>query len=125
MLQQCIEWYERFGAPEDEEEHRVEIGRLVDRIEQAFSDPAKVSPDRQMIGVWRHQDDGSTTYDLVGSLGGKSLESVMRVVIVTHEKSGELQKPEQAGLFPTVIDGTSYLNLARAKQEQLAKIQES
>ena len=96
-----------------------------DDSKNPLSDPVKSTPDKQLIGVWRHQEDGSTTYYLVGSLGGKSLESVMRVVIVTHEKSGELQKPEQAGLFPTVIDGTSYLNLARAKQEQLAKIQES
>lgn len=89
-----------------------------------LSDPVKASPDKHLMGVWRHQDDGSTTYYLVGDLGGKTPESVMRVVIVTHEKSGRLQEPQQAVLFPTVIDGDNYLNLAPAKQEQLAKIQE-
>ena len=89
-----------------------------------LSDPAKSSPDKHLIGVWQHQNDGSTTYYLVGILGGKAPESMMRVVIVTQEKSGELQKPAQAVLFPTTIDGTGYLNLVAAKQEELAKIQE-
>ena len=87
--------------------------------------PSQASPDERLIGVWRHAYDGGTTYYLVGRLGGKAPESVMRVVSVTQPKGGELHQPHQMLLFPSRIGGESYLNLAGVSEEQLASIRES
>jgi hypothetical protein len=95
-----------------------------DDSKNPLSSPADSSPDKQLIGIWQHDGGTNTTYYLVGYLGGEALKNVMRVVIATREKDGKLQQPEQGMLFPTALEGTSYLNLAAADQNQLAKVQD-
>lgn len=90
-----------------------------------LSDPAKASPDERLTGVWQKSDSGTTTYYLVGHLGGKAPEAVMRVVSITKFEDGRLGEPNQFLLFPTDIAGKSYLNVGLVTQEQLATIQET
>lgn len=49
LLRQCVEWYDRFGIPEVEEEQRVEIGSLVGRIEQTFEAEDPLPPLRSCL----------------------------------------------------------------------------
>lgn len=90
-----------------------------------LSEPAKARPDNRLTGVWQKTDGGTTTYYLVGQLGGKAPEAVMRVVSVTRFEDGRLGEPDQFLLFPTDLGGKSYLNLGLVTHEQLAAIQET
>jgi hypothetical protein len=90
-----------------------------------LSDPSKASLDKQLVGLWKHDHQNGMTYYHVGRLGGSAPDGVMRVVVASHQTSGELQQPSQLVAFPSDIDGKSYLNVAGATQEQLTSIQEN
>ena len=44
LLQQSMDWWERFGVPEDEDGHHDEVARLLERIEVALEDPDNLKP---------------------------------------------------------------------------------
>ena len=90
-----------------------------------LSDASKASPDKQLVGLWKHDHQNGVTYYHVGRLGNNAPEGVMRVVIVSHQNDAELQQPSQLLAFRSDINGKSYLNLAGATQEQLASIREN
>ena len=87
-----------------------------------LSDASKASPDKRLIGLWQHRHQNGVTYYHVGRLGGKAPEGVMRVVIVSHPNSCELQEPHQLLAFRSDVGGHSYLNIASVTPEQLASI---
>lgn len=44
LFRQCVEWYERFGTPPDEEEAHAEVRKLLEQIEQAFEEEDSLPP---------------------------------------------------------------------------------
>jgi hypothetical protein len=77
-----------------------------------LSDPTQSKPDPRLAGVWRAKDpDGGAEYYHVGRAGDKLPESVMQLVIVTHEKDGQLKDPGVMLMFPTVLGNTAFLNV--------------
>lgn len=44
FLRQCVEWYERFGTPADEEELHAEVRKLLKQIEQGFEEEDPLPP---------------------------------------------------------------------------------
>ena len=89
-----------------------------------LSDASKASPDKRLIGVWQHRHQNGVTYYHVGRLGGKAPEGLMRVAIVSHPNSGELQEPHQLLAFRSDVGGHSYLNIAGVTQEQVGSLKD-
>jgi hypothetical protein len=77
-----------------------------------LSDPGQSKPDPRLAGLWRSKDpDGGVEYYHVGGAGDKLPESVMQVVLVTHDKNGQLKDPGVMLMFPTVLGNTAFLNV--------------
>ena len=89
-----------------------------------LSDPAASKPDERLVGVWRFQGEhGQVTYYHIGHVGEKLPEGVMGVVGVTHREK-KMERPFELLLFPTTLDGKTYLNVTGGKEEQIKLIEE-
>lgn len=84
-----------------------------DDSKNPLSDPQASRPDDRLTGVWRSRDN-ETVY-LVDHAGEGFLESMLRIVEITHSQ-GKLMPPEEYLAFPTVIGGKTYLNLIWEKK---------
>lgn len=96
-----------------------------DDSKNPLSDPQKSKPDTRLTGVWRLRGDGGeVTYYHIGTMGDKVPASLMRVMLVTHSKNGELHPPGEMLLFPTTLGAKTYLNLAEANEQQFKLLEE-
>lgn len=91
-----------------------------------LSDPAASKPDARLAGVWRFRDPkepGEVTYYHVGRADEKLPEGVMRVVAVGHDR-GNVSPAENLLVFPTVLEGKTYLNVTDGSEKALKVLRE-
>jgi hypothetical protein len=94
-----------------------------DDSENPLSKPSESKPDDQLIGTWREVREKGGAFYHVGRLGGKSPESVMRMIIVNRPgEAGEIRPPSQGAVFPTTINGNNYLNIFGVSPEMAEAI---
>lgn len=89
-----------------------------------LSDPSASNPDMRLIGLWwvgGEEDQGA--YYNISPAHGNLPAAMMRVTITTHSK-GNLQPPSDAFLFPTSLDGKTYLNMTTRGGEQVRLMEE-
>jgi len=90
-----------------------------------LSDPAKSKVDQRLAGVWQlRNDDGSVSYYHFGRVGDKLPASVMRVAGIQHKPDFAMEQFSELLVFPTTIDGKTYLNVCDGKDEQLKVLEE-
>jgi hypothetical protein len=95
-----------------------------DDSKTSLSDPGASKPDARLAGVWQFRgEDGQVTYYHMGRADEKLPESVMRVVGVTHGE-GKVEPPSELLIFPTTLDGKTYLNVTEGKERQVKLIEE-
>ena len=92
-----------------------------DDSKSPLSDPQNSKADARLVGVWRLRGEGGeATYYHIGALGGNLPSSLMRLVSVTHSKTGELQPPGEMLVFPMTgaycaVSGSDFNGLTRPK----------
>jgi hypothetical protein len=87
-----------------------------------LSDPKQSAVDPGLVGVWRARDkDGEVTYYHVGKAGGKFPAGMLRVKIITHNKNGELPRPDAGDtlVFTTVLGKNRYVNITGLDAEKI------
>lgn len=89
-----------------------------------LADPGDVEPDGRLSGLWLQETEQGANYYHIGPIGGEAPPSMMSVVLVQHQNDARLKTPEQLLLFPTELDGKTYLNVAGPKPEQIESIEE-
>jgi hypothetical protein len=79
-----------------------------------LSDPKQATVDSGLVGVWRVQEKGGdVVYYHVGKAGDKFPAGMLRVKIITHDKDGELPRPDNGDtlVFTTVLGKNHYVNI--------------
>ncbi len=90
-----------------------------------LSDPDKSKVDERLAGVWRVEGkDGEVSYNHIGRFGDSLPESVVRVVGVTHTKEGKIRSAGELLIFPTMIEGKSFLNVTGGQDQQIKLVEE-
>jgi hypothetical protein len=93
-----------------------------------LSDPKQSAVDPGLMGVWRGRDkDGEVTYYHVGQAGGKFPAGMLRVKIITHNKNGELPRPDSGDtlVFTTVLGKNRYVNITGLDAEKIKTMGDS
>jgi len=89
-----------------------------------LSNPQDSKPDEKLAGVWRFRgENGEVGYYHIGQAGEKLPQGVMRVVGVMH-REGKIEPPSELLMFPTTLDGKTYLNITSGKEGQVKLIEE-
>jgi hypothetical protein len=79
-----------------------------------LGDPKKATADTGLLGVWRASEkDGDVTYYHVGKAGDKFPEGMLRVVAVSSNKDGKLDRPngDDMVMFTTTVGKNHYANV--------------
>ena len=93
-----------------------------------LSDPKQSTVDPGMVGVWRgHEKDGDVVYYHVGKAGDKFPAGMLRVKAVTHNKNGELPRPDSGDtlVFTTVLGKNRYVNITGLDAEKIKTMGDS
>ncbi len=93
--------------------------------ENPASDPEKTEPAPELHGVWRTQwSEDEVQFFHVGAAGGNLPETMMRMELVTHKKTGELVTHDQLMVvIPGGTDEKPILSAAAMDRDSFAKIQ--
>lgn len=90
-----------------------------------LSEPDKSEVDERLAGVWRVEGKkGEVNYYHIGRFGDSLPESVMRVVGVTHTKDGKIRSAGELLIFPTTIEGKSFLNVTGGQDQRIKLVAE-
>ncbi len=92
-----------------------------------LSDRKEAKLDSRLIGVWLGKDiAGGDRYYHVGRVGGKLPEGMIKLIGATSDPNKGLEKDESTlFFFSTTIKGSTYLNLASAKNDQFLELKEN
>lgn len=90
-----------------------------------LSDPGKSKPDDRLAGAWRSRNaDGSVNEYRFAHAEDKLPASVMRVTGNTRKPDGMTEPMEPLLVFPSTIDGKTYLNACDGKEQQIKVLEE-
>jgi len=81
-----------------------------DDSKNPLSNPQTSKADERLVGLWRERSDEGEIYYHIGHAGKNFPSGIMRAVSVEHSK-GQVEQPEEYLLFPTVVEGKTYLNV--------------
>ena len=87
-----------------------------------LSDPNKSTVDPGLLGVWRLQTkEGDLIYYHVGKAGEKFPAGMLRAVTITHNKKGEVPRPEPNDtlVFTTTLGNNHYLNITSLNADKI------
>jgi hypothetical protein len=93
-----------------------------------LSDPKQSAVDPGLVGVWRGREkDGDVVYYHVGQAGGKFPAGMLRVKIITHNKNGELPRPDADDTlaFTTVLGKNHYVNVTCLDADKIKSMGDS
>jgi len=85
-----------------------------------LSDPLTSKADERLAGVWRDRSGGGEVYFHVGHAGEKFPVCMMRVVGIKHSK-GNVERPFECLVFPTVLGDRTYVNVVVGTDEKPIK----
>jgi hypothetical protein len=92
-----------------------------------LSDPKHSTVDPGLLGVWRARSpEGEVTYYHVGQVGGKFPAGMLRVKGITHNKNGELPRPDinEMLVFTTTLGNNHYLNLTTLNADRFKSVED-
>src|SRR3972149_2295873 len=93
-----------------------------------LSDPKQAAVDPGLVGVWRIQGkDGEVVYYHVGQAGEKFPAGMMRVKIITHNKNGELPRPDNDDklVLITALGNNRYINVTSLDADKIKTMKDS
>jgi hypothetical protein len=91
--------------------------------ENPLSDPESAKPVKELLGVWRANQDGGTRYYHVGRADKHFPNGILQMKIIDYDKDGVLKVDgSNFFVFSTTLGDRHFVNITALEPEQLAEV---